>query len=446
MSKANASTQQGNEDKKTYYEVTSATGWTVVGKVGSGVPADERALIQYNFENMVLAATIPTVQGVVGGGTPFRLTGGESGDNSVVFALTPDEAVPAETVLTLDLGTVIAISPDAPVSVKRTIALPGLSTVLKPRAASYTGAVAVAPALSVKATAKSPTAAVADGFKRFVTDPATVGDLGTLTITAKPHLKAADGAEVSSIGELIKPGAAASGNTRASASLFELEGNFSFATALTLADVASCPDPAASNLLVRDKETMEVLPIVVPLVADALSGLSYNRRLCIYVRPADDKDAVSIPATSPYMAVMDFAATDDDQLRTLADRTLNLGRIRRDGTTVHLPYVTTYEGYNQRITLSNRSGSRARYEFSFRPEDTVDASPGSMATGMLAAGQTVILKAKDVVTLTGGFRTAATVSVVAQPTDIDISSTLVDLDTGVAALTVHLSDNGLGQQ
>ena len=299
----------------------------------------------------------------------------------------------------------------------------------------------------MKVAAKSPTAAVGHGFKRFIAGPGTVGDLGALTIEAKNYLNSEDGTEIGQISDLIKEGTAASGNTAASGSLLEVQGNFSFATNLSLQEVADCPDdPVEANLLVRDEDTMEVEPIVVPLIATAIAGPMYERRLCIYVRAPDHEDAVALPTTGPYMADLDFAATGDDQLKTPADRTLELGRIRRDGTSVHLPYITTFEGYNHRITLSNRSAVSAGYQFSFRPEIGVIARPGMDAAGMLEAGETRILRATNVVTLTGGNRTAATVDVVAQPTDIDVASTLVDLNTGVAALTVHLSDNGLGQQ
>ena len=66
--------------------------------------------------------------------------------------------------------------------------------------------------------------------------------------------------------------------------------------------------------------------------------------------------------------------------------------IMRDGTTAHIPYLSTYEGYNHRITLSNRGSQDADYEFTFRPEEGVTAMPGMYAEGTLTAGETMILK------------------------------------------------------
>lgn len=357
------------------------------------------------------------------------------------YFFTPgDDGIERNIPITLDLGD-IAISPSAPVSVKMTITTPTLGG--DPHDASYRSAIVVAKALSVKASPKTPISAVAHGFKRFKAEAATVGDLGAITIKAMPYQKALDGADVASISDLIAPGVAASGNDGASGSLLGIEGSLSFATGLSLEPAGACPDaPTTGNLVMRN-EDMEIQPIEVPLVMNDIGSLTYDRELCIYVREPDDMDAVAIPATSPYMAVLDFAARDDDQLSPPADRTLDLGRIMRDGTTVHIPYLTTYEDYNQRITLSNRSATPAGYEFSFRPEMGVTYRPGVNATGMLAAGETRVLRAMDLVTLIGGNRTAATVTVVAQPTDIDISSTLVDLNTGVATVTVHLSDDGI---
>ena len=53
---------------------------------------------------------------------------------------------------------------------------------------------------------------------------------------------------------------------------------------------------------------------------------------------------------------------------------------------VHLPYLTTHEQYNHRITLRNRSAQPTRWTFTFAPETGVDAMPGDMATGELDGG------------------------------------------------------------
>ena len=63
------------------------------------------------------------------------------------------------------------------------------------------------------------------------------------------------------------------------------------------------------------------------------------------------------------------------------------------------------------------------------------ATPGMYAEGVLAGHETKILRAEDVVTLSGGKRTAATVTVVAPRGSIDVSTTLVNKSTGTAVVT-----------
>ena len=149
-----------------------------------------------------------------------------------------------------------------------------------------------------------------------------------------------------------------------------------------------------------------------------------------------------IPKTAPYMVTTKYAGRTDAAFPPMGG-THELAIVDRDGTTVHLPYLTTYEQYNHRITLRNRSSRPTTWMFRFAPEIGVDAMPGEMATGDLMAGETKVLKATDVVELTGGSRTAATVTLPLPPTSVDISTTLVNKMGGTATVTVHLSDDGL---
>ena len=108
----------------------------------------------------------------------------------------------------------------------------------------------------------------------------------------------------------------------------------------------------------------------------------------------------------------------------------SLGSITRDGTTVHIPYLTTWADYNQRIVVSNRSANEASYWITFRPEDGVMATPGMYAMGTLAAKSTIVLRAMDVVTLEGRTRTAATFVAEAKSTQIDVATVIVNMMTG----------------
>ena len=57
-----------------------------------------------------------------------------------------------------------------------------------------------------------------------------------------------------------------------------------------------------------------------------------------------------------------------------------LGAIMRNGTTVHIPYITQFANYNQRIVIVNR-GAEAAYSMSFMSEDRVMVTPGAECRG-----------------------------------------------------------------
>ena len=195
-----------------------------------------------------------------------------------------------------------------------------------------------------------------------------------------------------------------------------------------------CGSPLVSIVTRDDMDAiMESSFMNRPWPEAALASLSITKALCVELY--SDDDAKVVPSTSPYEITLNLKPSVADSLISLSDLTLTLGRIKRDGTTAHIPYLSTYEGYNHRITLSNRGSRPAAYEFTFRPEIGVMATPGMYAEGVLAGHETKILRAEDVVTLSGGKRTAATVTVVAPRGSIDVSTTLVNRATGTAVVT-----------
>ena len=134
---------------------------------------------------------------------------------------------------------------------------------------------------------------------------------------------------------------------------------------------------------------------------------------------------------STYEAAINFTAatltTGGNAGVSLANRTGSFGTVMRNGTNVDIPYITTFDSYNQRIILVNRSATAATYAITFTPEAGVTATAGTSASGTLAANQTLVLRTTDVVTITGGTRTAGHVSIVAQSGSIDVATTQVNL-------------------
>jgi hypothetical protein len=109
----------------------------------------------------------------------------------------------------------------------------------------------------------------------------------------------------------------------------------------------------------------------------------------------------------------------------------SLGSVVYDTTSVEIPYITTYEGYNQRIFVDNRGATAAYYSTTFTTESGVTAASGASGTGTLAAGQMTTIKAADLVTFTGGTRGTATIEIEAQDSNLKITSQIVDLGTGM---------------
>jgi hypothetical protein len=109
----------------------------------------------------------------------------------------------------------------------------------------------------------------------------------------------------------------------------------------------------------------------------------------------------------------------------------SLGSVSYDTTSVEVPYVTTYDGYNQRIFIDNRGTTAAYYSTTFTTENGVTAASGASGTGTLAAGEMTTVKAADLVTFTGGTRGTATIEIEAQDTKLKVVTQIVDLGTGM---------------
>jgi hypothetical protein len=106
-----------------------------------------------------------------------------------------------------------------------------------------------------------------------------------------------------------------------------------------------------------------------------------------------------------------------------------LGDVSQDGTRYTIPYLTSFEDYNQRLSLVNFGTKAVRYEFhSFNSEDGVTAMGGTAAEGELPVGQTV-LKTSDIVDIMGGNRASARLSIVSAPRHMSAAVQQINLET-----------------
>ena len=102
------------------------------------------------------------------------------------------------------------------------------------------------------------------------------------------------------------------------------------------------------------------------------------------------------------------------------------GNITHDGTTVRIPYVTSYEGYTQRIVIVNRNKVDVSYSISFLAEGDGEIMGDNPHEGMLPGRQATVLKVDELVTLTDPTRASATLTVAARKGSIDVATTMVN--------------------
>ena len=157
--------------------------------------------------------------------------------------------------------------------------------------------------------------------------------------------------------------------------------------------------------------------------------------LCANI-PAGD-DAPEIPEGSYGMDVTIVPTAEDQPFPAVGMTTVaTVAEIDHDGTTVQVPYLTTYESYNQRIVIVNRTKVDVGYSIAFQTEEGVTATPTMMAEGMVKGGTTTVMKATDLVTLEGGTRASAEIVLLAAAHSVDVATTIVHKVSGATDTVV----------
>ena len=158
--------------------------------------------------------------------------------------------------------------------------------------------------------------------------------------------------------------------------------------------------------------------------------------LCVTV---DDENDAAI-AQGDYMmdVTIPVAAGDLRPFPAMGATGVTVARVGHDGTTVQIPYVTSYEGYTQRIVIVNRGKADVNFSLEFRAEDDgmIMASGSDMAqlthdegttfSGMAMGEQATVIKVADEVTLMNPTRASATLVLEAPPSVIDAATTMVN--------------------
>jgi hypothetical protein len=221
--------------------------------------------------------------------------------------------------------------------------------------------------------------------------------------------------EVRSLSDII-----ASKSTTPVANPVMFSGDVSFVSKVALSGSESCSGLAgATDLRVPSKDDPKVLTDT--LMATDANDFTSAMHLCLMV----DGETAILPG--PYSVETMYAPKSSSYAFAAPGGTHALGTITRDGTTVHIPFLTTYEGYNQRLVLRNRSGRNVTYTVMFATEDGIVATP-SILSGTLPTMSVEMMRVQDIVELSGGTRTAATVTSNAAGGTLGVATTLVNLE------------------
>ena len=453
------------DDSTTYYNIN---GEGTNGALVLSAPADVGAtvgdiyVVAVTLDGMVFR-TAPALAAADATNADFDVaTGGAVGDKMVVYRLTAGSISGATSVLNVTAGFAVSEGGGSATLTMTNQTLASLNIGGVDGSAVHSGnVIKVASALKETPMASDLTAEVVSSFKKFA-GGMTVGHVGSLTVGIESHRIAtdSDGSVVANLEDILQNAV----TEDAPDSTVSFMGDFSFASKVFAhgdddcgADDETAGDPGAGTDtdLASDETDIRMMEgegddavvtnttMAVSLDATDNGGEnpSWMNYLCIMVQgdDTDDMDAPRIPDTDAYTAMGSYKALEDAANGPTGTERM-LGEINRDGTTAHIPYMTTYEGYNQRIVLSNRSSADAPYEMTFRPEVGVTAVRSDMAEGTLMGNTTVTFRTSDLVTLTGGARTAATIILEAQPKNIDVTSVIVNKVSQDTDTVVHHSE------
>ena len=262
-----------------------------------------------------------------------------------------------------------------------------------------------------------------------------------------------------------------------------VEGDFSIgAFAITRDDPGTadtventnCPAPGTEDTpamgnLVPSEEEPNMVTINTAAVdgnsANILGGTTGTYTLCVQVDlegvgpdGPDGGNTPPLPATT-YMGTISLPPAMPGGSPTMLDSGV-IGRIARNGTTVELTYLTTSDKYNQRLIIVNRGSADVTYDFvSFESEEGKMVELTQLADAEKAAGHNVVKANSQVVlpigrilsitgtgtSVLGGDapRTAATLSLNADSSMVQVATTQVNRDDGSTDTVLYASEGGV---
>jgi hypothetical protein len=458
----NTTTSSDVGDNTTYYNITAEH--RVAGPADIAGRGGDAYLVSYTMNNMVFSSIVededvevrpPDTDGVeedLGGlesGALQKIAGGGIGDSHVVFRLNSVEATNVASSDVITLGADLAHSGSGSGSITRTVvnrALEG-SGVSSSKTHVLPSAVRALPALkeTIKPNEGPAISSVDFDFMTFYRSTAATRKLAEwvgyveLTVVAAPaayrhaHAGGTDSEggtlpdTVTALGEITSADTTTtpSGSTKINNSVV-FSGEVSFLKKIGLMDAAAGATVSTCATIGDDLRVASTDdPAVLTDEFRTLKSGDFATRmfLCIQV----DGETV-IPPTDAYTVTTKYTGVTGAAFPPQGS-TYELGGIVQDGTSYTIPYLTSFEDYNQRLSLVNFGPKPVRFNFhSFSHEDGVTVAEGMDATGVLPVGQTV-LRTSDIVDIMGGNRASARLSIVSAPRHMSAAVQQINLET-----------------
>ncbi len=291
----------------------------------------------------------------------------------------------------------------------------------------------VADGLTFMARPMNATAEVESEFKQFTGNPlGGTTMLGYYELSVTPSLRGRTGATIpanttATFAETLT--SLGIDGTKSTASV-KGDGGFAFAKSTSLCPPASSvADAVPLKPGATDTALAGPLSATLPddVTAPLTSGGKWN--LCFNMV---EGNSVVIPE-GEYKLDLNFAkvATGAPAMAVPNVMDKSLGMIEHNGTTVHIPYLTSFENYAQRIVIRSRNKVDVAFTLAFQPGMTPDGSDGTVTPasydGLLEGEKTTTIRVADVADFMGPTRGSATLTIVSSPAKIDVAVTMVNM-------------------
>jgi len=418
----NTTTGVGANLGTTYFDIKNDTNSDLdvvmtAGFAGSTTgTADYYVKVELTNAAYATAAEAMTVT-ATGSQTSVLFSGGLVGSSSAIYQFDISDPTTATTTL----GTAFAdLATNGNPTVKMSI-FETLTEANKAAGTSLSSASKQIAAISAGITNKTvpnttaQNAEVSTAFKKFVgTPPGVTANIGTIKTATTGFVDGSAGT-VATLTDLYT----------ATTSVATFTGDLSNGTWWLSAACAEVAIPPADQLTLNAAKTSGT---------KVLTDLGTKFTLC------NRTDGVAVIPKSAYSVGINYAAGNATSAGALDFTGLVIGAIGRNGTTQNINYLTTFSSYNQRVYITNRGTADATYSFVFQTEDGTTATAGTAATGTSKASSVLVLKAADIVTLTGKTRTAATLTIIGTPGLFGIATQQVNLSNGATDTVVYKKD------